>query len=81
MILWLKRLGSFFSDKYVNKEFKGKEVDINKITVYSFLSGEEWFPTAELAQMGVKPLIYGTLWVSLELSVSFAYRGSSHLFK
>lgn len=56
---------AFFSDKYVNKEFKGKELDINKITVYKFLSGEEWFPTAEpVAQMGVKPLIYGTLWVS-----------------
>jgi phosphate transport system permease protein len=56
---------AFFSDKYVNKEFTGKELDINKITVYKFLSGEEWFPTAEpVAQMGVKPLIYGTLWVS-----------------
>lgn len=57
---------AFFSDKYVNEEFKGKELDINKITVYKFLSDEEWFPTAEpVAQMGVKPLIYGTLWVSL----------------
>jgi phosphate transport system permease protein len=43
-----------FSDKYINKEFKGKELDINKITVYKFLSGEEWFPTAEpVAQMGL----------------------------
>jgi phosphate transport system permease protein len=45
---------AFFSDKYINKEFKGKELDINKITVYKFLSGEEWFPTAEpVAQMGL----------------------------
>lgn len=56
---------AFFSDKYKNKDFKGRELDIDKISVYEFLSGEEWFPTAEpVAQMGVKPLIYGTLWVS-----------------
>lgn len=57
---------AFFSDKYISKDFKGRELDIDKISVYSFLSGEEWFPTAEpVAQMGVKPLIYGTLLVSL----------------
>jgi phosphate transport system permease protein len=57
---------AFFSDKYKNKDFKGRELDIDKISVFNFLSGEEWFPTAEpVAQMGVKPLIYGTLLVSL----------------
>lgn len=57
---------AFFSDKYKAKDFKGKELDIDKIKVFEFLSGEEWFPTAQpIAQMGVKPLIYGTLWVSL----------------
>ncbi len=56
---------AFFSDKYKSKDFKGRELDIDKITVSEFLSGEEWFPTAQpIAQMGVKPLIYGTLWVS-----------------
>jgi phosphate transport system permease protein len=56
---------AFFSDKYINKRFKGRELDIDKISVFNFLSGEEWFPTAEpVAQMGVKPLIYGTLLVS-----------------
>jgi phosphate transport system permease protein len=56
---------AFFSDKYKNKNFKGRELDIDKISVYGFLSDEEWFPTAEpVAQMGVKPLIYGTLLVS-----------------
>ncbi|MEO8254263.1 MAG: phosphate ABC transporter permease subunit PstC, partial [Flavobacterium sp.] len=56
---------AFFSDKYKSKNFSGKELDIDKISVYQFLSGEEWFPTAQpIAQMGVKPLIYGTLWVS-----------------
>ena len=57
---------AFFSEQYKAKDFKGKELDIDKISVYKFLSGEEWFPTAQpIAQMGVKPLIYGTLWVSL----------------
>jgi phosphate transport system permease protein len=56
---------AFFSDKYKNKDFKGRELDIDKISVFNFLSDEEWFPTAEpVAQMGVKPLIYGTLLVS-----------------
>lgn len=62
-----KQLGiiAFFSDKYKSDQFVGKELDIDKIKVWEFLSGEEWFPTAQpIAQMGVKPLIYGTLWVS-----------------
>jgi phosphate transport system permease protein len=47
-----KTPGISFSLKYVKQEFK--ELDINKITVYKFLSGEEWFPTAEpVAQMGL----------------------------
>ncbi|MBK0371085.1 phosphate ABC transporter permease subunit PstC [Flavobacterium sp. SE-1-e] len=57
---------AFFSDKYKAENFSGRELEINKIKVFEFLSGEEWFPTAQpIAQMGVKPLIYGTLWVSL----------------
>ncbi len=57
---------AFFSDSYLPKKFAGKFVDVDKIKVSEFLSGEEWFPTAKpVAQMGVKPLIYGTLWVSL----------------
>lgn len=56
---------AFFSDKYKSDKFVGKELDVDKIKVWEFLSGEEWFPTAQpIAQMGVKPLIYGTLWVS-----------------
>lgn len=56
---------AFFSEKYKSDKFSGKELDIDKIKVWEFLSGEEWFPTAQpIAQMGVKPLIYGTLWVS-----------------
>ncbi|HSD13932.1 MAG TPA: phosphate ABC transporter permease subunit PstC [Flavobacterium sp.] len=56
---------AFFSEKYKSKDFHGRALDINKIKVREFLSGNEWFPTAHpVAQMGVKPLILGTLWVS-----------------
>lgn len=55
----------FLSEKYVVKDFAGKNLDIDKIKVGEFLTGNEWFPTAKpIAQMGVKPLILGTLWVS-----------------
>jgi phosphate transport system permease protein len=56
---------AFFSETYKPSNFKGKELELDKIKVFEFLSDEEWFPTAQpIAQMGVKPLIYGTLWVS-----------------
>ena len=56
---------AFFSETYKADKFNGKEIELDKIKVFEFLSGEEWFPTAQpVAQMGVKPLIYGTLWVS-----------------
>ncbi|HET6225943.1 MAG TPA: substrate-binding domain-containing protein, partial [Bacteroidia bacterium] len=56
---------AFFSDKYLAKDFKGQLVEIEKIKVGEFLNGREWLPTAQpTAQLGVKPLILGTLWVS-----------------
>lgn len=57
---------AFFSEKYFDKNFKGKKIKIEKTTIASFLTNKEWFPTAEpVAQLGVMPLILGTLWVSL----------------
>lgn len=57
---------AFFPEKYLIHDFKGKRVAIKNITLKDFLTGNEWFPTAQpAAQMGVKPLILGTLWVSL----------------
>jgi phosphate transport system permease protein len=57
---------AFFPEKYLSKNFKGKLLDIDKVSFKEFFGGEEWFPTAQpVAQLGVKPLIYGTLWVSL----------------
>lgn len=52
--------------KHLPAEFHGKELQIDKITVWNFLAGREWFPTAQPAvQLGVLPLILGTLMVSI----------------
>ncbi len=57
---------AFIPDKYVDKNFAGRKLNMGKITPSQFISGKEWFPTAQpAAQMGVLPLILGTLWVSL----------------
>jgi phosphate transport system permease protein len=57
---------AFFPKEYAGKNFKGKIVTLKKITVGSFVSDKEWFPTAQpVAQFGVLSLILGTLWVSL----------------
>lgn len=57
---------AFFPEKYLAKDFKGRTLNIDKVTLSGFLTGKEWFPTAQpVAQLGVMPLILGTLWVSL----------------
>ena len=57
---------AFFSDKYLATGFQGHLLPIAKITLSKFLKGKEWFPTAQpAAQLGVMPLILGTLWVSI----------------
>src|ERR1051326_6718698 len=57
---------AFIPEKYIDKNFSGRKLDMEKISVGKFLSGKEWFPTAQpAAQLGVLPLILGTLWVSL----------------
>lgn len=62
----LPNIIAFFPEKYLAKDFKGKKLELDKVTIFSFLAGKEWFPTAQpAAQLGVLPLILGTLWVSL----------------
>jgi phosphate transport system permease protein len=57
---------AFFPREYADKDFKGKVISLKKITIGSFISDREWFPTAQpVAQFGVLSLILGTLWVSL----------------
>lgn len=55
-----------FSNKYISKEFHGKKIKVDNVSLGGFLSGKEWFPTAQPSvQLGVLPIILGTLWVSL----------------
>lgn len=55
-----------FSQKYLQKNSDLKIIPVDKISVGQFMLGKEWFPTASPAiQLGVLPLILGTLWVSL----------------
>ena len=62
----LSGIVAFVNKKYVAKDFAGKELVIDKITVSDFLFGKLWFPTAQpVAVMGALPLLLGTLWVSL----------------
>ncbi len=57
---------AFFPKEYADSSFKGKTINLKKITAWSFVSEKEWFPTAQpVAQFGVLSLILGTLWVSL----------------
>lgn len=57
---------AFFPEKYLAKDFKGRKLEIDKVSLKEFFTGKEWFPTAQpSAQLGVMPLILGTLWVSL----------------
>ncbi len=52
--------------KYKNAGFPGKVIDVDKNNLPDFIGGTEWFPTAEpVVQLGVLPLILGTLMVSI----------------
>ncbi len=57
---------AFFSSKQVALSESAREVHVKKISLWKFLSGREWFPTAQPAAiMGTLPLLLGTLLVSL----------------
>ncbi len=54
-----------FPEKYLAKNFQGIKIDIDKNNIPDFLTGTQWFPTAEpVVLLGVLPLILGTLLVS-----------------
>ena len=56
----------FVPSQYIGEEFQGKILDLGNIDVSDYFFGEEWFPTAQPAPLfGIKPLVLGTLWVSL----------------
>ena len=51
--------------KYLAADFSGKKVSIDKNNIPDFITGKLWFPTAQpAAQLGILPLILGTLLVS-----------------
>ncbi len=57
---------AFVPEKYTKENFTGRLLPLKDIEIAEFLSGKEWYPTAQpAAQMGVAPLLLGTLWVSL----------------
>ncbi|GAB4327630.1 MAG: phosphate ABC transporter permease subunit PstC [Flammeovirgaceae bacterium] len=64
--LVLSKKGAFviLPKEYLPKELRLLELD--NINLGNFLLGEDWYPTAQpVAQLGVLPIILGTLWVTL----------------
>jgi len=56
----------FVPSLYIEDGFQGKILDLGNIEISDYFLGKEWFPTAQPAPLfGIKPLILGTLWVSL----------------
>ncbi len=57
---------AFVGKHYIDKNFAGKELQVDKITVGDFMFGKLWFPTAHpVAVFGALPLLLGTFWVSI----------------
>jgi phosphate transport system permease protein len=57
---------AFVLNKYKEKDFKGRVLDMDKISMHEFFAGKGWFPTAQPAAVfGTLPIILGTIWVSL----------------
>ncbi len=62
----LPNILAVYPDNYLAKDLRGKLVKVDKNNIPDFLFGREWYPTAEPAvQLGVLPLILGTLMVSI----------------
>lgn len=62
----LPNIIAYFPDTYLANDFKGHKIHLKNISAFEFFGGKEWLPTAQpVAQLGVLPLILGTLWVSL----------------
>ena len=62
----IPQLLAVFNEKYLAADFHGKIVKVDKNNVQDFVSGKQWFPTAEpVVQLGALPLILGTFWVSI----------------
>jgi len=63
---------AFFDTKQYPKNFHGRLLEVPKIGVWDFLTGQEWYPTSvPVARFGVLPLILGTLLVTI-IAILFA---------
>jgi phosphate transport system permease protein len=57
---------AFIPEKDAENDFAGRIIPMKNINAKEFFSGKEWFPTAQpAAQLGILPILLGTLWVSL----------------
>ncbi len=57
---------AFVASEYEMKNAASVPLSVDKITLFELMKGKEWFPTAQpAAQLGVLPLLMGTLLVSL----------------
>jgi len=62
----IPNLLAVYPEMYLAKDLKGKVIKVDQNNIPDFILGKEWFPTAEPAvQLGVLPLILGTLLVSI----------------
>lgn len=56
---------AFISDTYIKPGGNFKKLELDKFTLKNLMTSKEWFPTTQPAvQLGILPLILGTLWVS-----------------
>jgi phosphate transport system permease protein len=56
---------AYFPDIYKPKDFQGTIIPVGNVKLGDFLTQTKWYPTNQpAAQLGVLPLILGTLWVS-----------------
>jgi phosphate transport system permease protein len=56
---------AFFPDQFKPSPFDGNILPVANVKVGEFLTGKNWYPTNQpAAQLGILPLILGTLWVS-----------------
>ncbi|MCU0435641.1 MAG: phosphate ABC transporter permease subunit PstC [Bacteroidia bacterium] len=55
-----------FDTSYTPAKFAGHYVQTDQVSLISFLSGRNWYPTAKpAAQYGALPLLLGSLWVCI----------------
>lgn len=57
---------AYFPNNYKPKSFDGTIIPVENVKMSDFLTETKWYPTnTPAAQLGVLPMILGTLWISL----------------